>query len=279
MQEVVELQNGVVMPRLGFGTWQAEDGQECYEAVLKALEVGYRHIDTASIYKNEESVGRAIKDSGIPRDEIFVTTKLWNRSQTYDMAQEALARSLERLGLDYVDLYLIHWPNPVTNRDNWQERNVEVWRAMEDALEQGKVRAIGVSNFMPHHLDALLETAKIKPMVNQIRLSPGICQPEIVARCRQEGIVLEAYTPFGDGELFSHPVVLAMADKYGVSVAKLVLAWSLQHDFVPLPKSVTPSRIASNFDAFGLTLSSEDMATLDNLSVTAVAPNPDQVNF
>lgn len=279
MQEVVKLQNGVVMPRLGFGTWQAEDGQECYEAVLKALEVGYRHIDTASIYKNEESVGLAIKDSGIPRDEIFVTTKLWNRSHTYDMAQEALARSLERLGLDYVDLYLIHWPNPVTNRDNWQERNAEVWQAMEEALEQGKVRAIGVSNFMPHHLDALLETAKIKPMVNQIRLSPGICQPEIVARCRQEGIVLEAYTPFGDGELFSHPVVLAMADKYGVSVAKLVLAWSLQHDFVPLPKSVTPSRIASNFDAFGLTLSSEDMATLDNLSVTAVAPNPDQVNF
>lgn len=279
MQEVVKLQNGVVMPRLGFGTWQAEDGQECYEAVLKALEVGYRHIDTASIYKNEESVGRAIKDSGISRDEIFVTTKLWNRSQTYDMAQEALARSLERLGLDYVDLYLIHWPNPVTNRDNWQERNAEVWRAMEDALEQGKVRAIGVSNFMPHHLDALLETAKIKPMVNQIRLSPGICQPEIVARCRQEGIVLEAYTPFGDGELFSHPVVLAMADKYGVSVSKLVLAWSLQHDFVPLPKSVTPSRIASNFDTFGLTLSPEDMAILDNLSVTAVAPNPDQVNF
>lgn len=279
MQEVVELQNGVVMPRLGFGTWQAEDGQECYEAVLKALEVGYRHIDTASIYKNEESVGRAIKDSGILRDEIFVTTKLWNRSQTYDMAQEALEGSLERLGLDYVDLYLIHWPNPVTNRDNWQERNAEVWRAMEEALEQGKVRAIGVSNFMPHHLESLLETAQIKPMVNQIRLSPGICQSEIVARCRQEGIVLEAYTPFGDGELFSHPDVLAMADKYGVSVAKLVLAWSLQHDFVPLPKSVTPSRIASNFDAFGLTLSSEDMATLDNLSVTAVAPNPDQVNF
>lgn len=279
MQTTVRLANGIEMPQLGFGTWKAEDGQECYEAVLTALKLGYRHIDTASIYKNEESVGRAIKASGIPREEIFVTTKLWNSAATYDKALEALDKSLERLGLDYVDLYLIHWPNPVTLRNQWKERNALVWQALEDALASGKVRAIGISNFMVHHLEALLETARVKPMVNQIRLSPGIDQPDIVARCQEEGIVLEAYTPFGDGELFDHPALVAMAEKYQVSVAQLVLVWSLQRGFVPLPKSVTPSRIASNLAVFDVTLSPEDMAYLDQLSVVAKAPNPDTVSF
>lgn len=279
MQTTVRLANGVEMPQLGFGTWKAEDGQECYEAVLTALKLGYRHIDTASIYKNEESVGRAIKASGIPREEIFVTTKLWNSAATYDKALEALDKSLERLGLDYVDLYLIHWPNPVALRNQWKERNALVWQALEDALASGKVRAIGISNFMVHHLEALLETARVKPMVNQIRLSPGIDQPDIVAHCQEEGIVLEAYTPFGDGELFDHPALVAMAEKYQVSVAQLVLIWSLQRGFVPLPKSVTPSRIASNLAVFDVTLSPEDMAYLDQLSVVAKAPNPDTVSF
>lgn len=279
MQTTVRLANGVEMPQLGFGTWKAEDGQECYEAVLAALKLGYRHIDTASVYKNEESVGRAIKASGIPREEIFVTTKLWNSAATYDKALEALDKSLERLGLDYVDLYLIHWPNPVALRNQWKERNALIWQALEDALASGKVRAIGISNFMVHHLEALLETARVKPMVNQIRLSPGIDQPDIVARCQEEGIVLEAYTPFGDGELFDHPALVAMAEKYQVSVAQLVLVWSLQRGFVPLPKSVTPSRIASNLAVFNVTLSPEDMAYLDQLSVVAKAPNPDTVSF
>ncbi|MGT2865847.1 aldo/keto reductase [Streptococcus fryi] len=279
MQETIILNNGVEIPKLGFGTWKSTEGEEAYQAVLKALEVGYRHIDTARIYKNEESVGRAIKDSGIPREDIFVTTKLWNNAHSYEQAKEALDASLSRLGLDYVDLYLIHWPNPLMFRESWKEANAETWRALEEALAEGKVRAIGVSNFMEHHLDALLETAKVMPAVNQIRLSPGITQESIVSKCRDLGIVLEAYSPFGEGELFGLPVLEDMAEKYGVSVAKLVLAWSLQHDFIPLPKSVTPSRIESNFDAFGLVISEEDMAILDTLEVPSSAPNPDTVSF
>lgn len=279
MQETIILNNGVEIPKLGFGTWKSTEGEEAYQAVLKALEVGYRHIDTARIYKNEESVGRAIKDSGIPREDIFVTTKLWNNAHSYEQAKEALDASLSRLGLDYVDLYLIHWPNPLMFRESWKEANAEAWRALEEALAEGKVRAIGVSNFMEHHLDALLETAKIMPAVNQIRLSPGITQESIVSKCRDLGIVLEAYSPFGEGDLFGLAVLEEMAEKYGVSVAKLVLAWSLQHDFIPLPKSVTPSRIESNFDAFGLVISEEDMAILDTLEVPSSAPNPDTVSF
>lgn len=279
MQETVILNNGVAIPKLGFGTWKSEDGEEAYQAVLKALEVGYRHIDTARVYKNEESVGRAIKDSGIPREDIFVTTKLWNNARSYERVKKALNDSLSRLGLDYVDLYLVHWPNPLPLRDSWKEANAETWRAMEEALAEGKVRAIGISNFMEHHLDALLETAKVMPAVNQIRLSPGITQDKIVQKCRDLGIVLEAYSPFGEGDLFGLPALEQMAQKYDVSVAKLLLAWSLQHDFIPLPKSVTASRIESNFDAFGLLISDEDMAILDALEVPSSAPNPDEVPY
>lgn len=279
MFETILLNNGITIPKLGFGTWQSKDGEEAYQAVREALRVGYRHIDTAAIYGNEESVGRAIKDSGIPREQIFVTTKLWNDKHSYEGAKEALATSLAKLGLDYVDLYLIHWPNPVALRDRWQSANQEAWRAMEEALEAGQVRAIGVSNFLEHHLDSLLETATIKPAVNQIRLSPGITQANLVERCRKENIAIEAWSPLGQGELFNNATVQTMADKYGVSVGKLLLTWSLQQDFIPLPKSVTPSRIADNFDAFGLILSEEDLLSLSQLSIEATAPDPDSVNF
>lgn len=275
------LNNGVRIPAIGFGTFRAKDGEETYQAVRAALEAGYRHIDTAAIYGNEASVGRAIKDSGVPREELFVTTKLWNNNHTYDDAKAALEESLSKLELDYVDLYLIHWPNPQSVRENigWEVRNREVWRAMEDMYDAGKIRAIGVSNFLPHHLEALLATARIKPTVNQVRLAPGVTQAEVVAASRKHDILLEAWGPFGQGELFTNATVQAMADKYGKTVAQLAVAWSLQEGFLPLPKSVTPERIASNLDVEGIVLSEEDMATLRNLPVENGAMNPDEAEF
>ena len=275
------LNNGVSIPVLGFGTWKAENGEVAYQAVLEALKAGYRHIDTAAIYQNEESVGRAIRDSGIPRQEIFVTTKLWNTNHSYEEARQAFEQSMEKLGLDYLDLYLIHWPNPKPLRENdeWKIRNAEVWRAMEDLYQEGKIRAIGVSNFLPHHLDALLETARIIPAVNQVRLAPGVYQEEVVAYCREKGILLEAWGPFGQGVLFDKKEVQEIADKHGKSVAQISLAWSLAEEFLPLPKSVTASRIQSNLDCFGIELSKEEREVLKTISVTSGAPRVDEMDF
>ncbi|HEW3864668.1 TPA: aldo/keto reductase [Streptococcus pneumoniae] len=276
-----QLNNGVEIPVLGFGTFKANDGEEAYRAVLEALKAGYRHIDTAAIYQNEESVGQAIKDSGVPREEMFVTTKLWNSQQTYEQTRQALEKSIEKLGLDYLDLYLIHWPNPKPLRENdaWKTRNAEVWRAMEDLYQEGKIRAIGVSNFLPHHLDALLETATIVPAVNQVRLAPGVYQDQVVAYCREKGILLEAWGPFGQGELFDSKQVQEIAANHGKSVAQIALAWSLAEGFLPLPKSVTTSRIQANLDCFGIELSHEERETLKTIAVQSGAPRVDDVDF
>ena len=275
------LNNGVSIPVLGFGTWKAENGEVAYQAVLDALKAGYRHIDTATIYKNEESVGRAIRDSRIPRQEIFVTTKLWNTNHSYEEARQAFEQSMEKLGLDYLDLYLIHWPNPKPLRENdeWKTRNAEVWRAMEDLYKEGKIRAIGVSNFLPHHLDALLETARVIPAVNQVRLAPGVYQEEVVDYCKEKGILLEAWGPFGQGELFDKKEVQEIATKHGKSVAQIALAWSLSEGFLPLSKSVTASRIQSNLDCFGIELSKEEREILKTISVTSGAPRVDEMDF
>ena len=275
------LNNGVSIPVLGFGTWKAENGEVAYQAVLEALKAGYRHIDTAAIYKNEESVGRAIRDSGVPRQEIFVTTKLWNTNHSYDETRQAFEESMEKLGLDYLDLYLIHWPNPKPLRENdeWKTRNAEVWGAMEDLYKEGKIRAIGVSNFLPHHLDALLETARVIPAVNQVRLAPGVYQEAVVAYCKEKGILLEAWGPFGQGELFDKKEVQEIAAKHGKSVAQIALAWSLAEGFLPLPKSVTASRIQSNLDCFGIELSKEEREVLKTISVTSGAPRVDEMDF
>lgn len=276
-----QLNNGVEIPVLGFGTFKAMDGEEAYRAVLEALKAGYRHIDTAAIYQNEESVGQAIKDSGVPREEMFVTTKLWNSQQTYEQTRQALEKSIEKLGLDYLYLYLIHWPNPKPLRENdaWKTRNAEVWRAMEDLYQEGKIRAIGVSNFLPHHLDALLETATIVPAVNQVRLAPGVYQDQVVAYCREKGILLEAWGPFGQGELFDSKQVQEIAANHGKSIAQIALAWSLAEGFLPLPKSVTTSRIQANLDCFGIELSHEERETLKTIAVQSGAPRVDDVDF
>ncbi|VDG21313.1 aldo/keto reductase [Lactiplantibacillus mudanjiangensis] len=280
LTDTYELNNGTQIPIVGFGTWQTPDGQVAYDSVLAALKAGYRHIDTAAAYGNEESVGKAIADSGVARKDLFVTTKLWNADHGYDQTKAALATSLEKLGLDYVDLYLIHWPNPAAMRDSWEQLNADTWRAMEELYAERKVRAIGVSNFRPKHLDALLKTAKVIPAVNQIFLNPSDLEPEIVAYNDAHDILSEAYSPLGTGKIFDVPALQTMAQKYDKSVAQVVLRWSLQHGFLPLPKSVHADRIAQNTEIFDFELSADDMTTIDGLrGVAGLANDPDTVNF
>ncbi|HFI0257077.1 TPA: aldo/keto reductase [Streptococcus suis] len=273
------MNNGLTIPAVGFGTYQSQDGQEVYQAVSAALKAGYRHIDTAAFYGNEVSIGQAIKDSGIPREELFITTKLWNDAHGYEEAKQAFATSLEKLGIDYIDLYLIHWPNPVGIRDRWQEANAATWKAMEELVAEGKIRTIGVSNFMIHHLEELLKTATIVPAVNQIRLAPGVYQEDIVAYCKDKRIIIEAWSPLGRGELFNHPTMLELAEKYGKTVAQIALAWSWAHGFLPLPKSVTESRIIENLDFQDIELEEEDIQKITAITGVTGAYNPDEVNF
>ncbi|MBS4460438.1 aldo/keto reductase [Lactococcus petauri] len=278
LTETYTLANGMTIPKVGFGTWQSKDGEEAYQAVKTALEVGYRHIDTAAVYGNEESVGRAIKDSGIAREDLFITTKLWAVGTTED-ARAALDESLEKLGLDYVDLYLIHWPNPKAFRPNFVERNAAVWKAMEEGVRNKKVRAIGVSNFHPRHLEPLLEVAEIKPVVNQIMVNPSDQQEEVVAFNKAHDILTEAYSPLGTGKIFAVTELTDIADKYGKTVAQVVLRWSLHKGYLPLPKSVTASRIKENADIFDFDLTEEDIAFIDSLHGKAgLARNPDEVD-
>ncbi|KRN93556.1 aldo/keto reductase [Pediococcus stilesii] len=280
LTDTYTLNNGVKIPIVGFGTWQSKDGAEAYEAVKAALKAGYRHIDTAAAYGNEESVGKAIKDSGIDRKELFVTSKLWNDDHGYDSAKKALDLSLEKLGLDYLDLYLIHWPNPIKFRNEWQEKNADSWRAMEEGLDNGKVRAIGVSNFRPHHLDELLKTAKVTPAVNQIFLNPSDTEDETVAYNNEHNILSEAYSPLGTGKIFTIPELKDIAAKYDKSVAQIVIRWSLQHGFLPLPKSVHADRIQQNTDIFDFELSDEDVKVIDGFhGVAGLATDPDTATF
>ncbi len=278
LTETYTLANGMTIPKVGFGTWQSKDGEEAYQAVKTALEVGYRHIDTAAVYGNEESVGRAIKDSGIAREDLFITTKLWAVGTTED-ARAALDESLEKLGLDYVDLYLIHWPNPKAFRPNFVERNAAVWKAMEEGVRHKKVRAIGVSNFHPRHLEPLLEVAEIKPVVNQIMVNPSDQQEEVVAFNKAHNILTEAYSPLGTGKIFTVTELTDIATKYDKTVAQVVLRWSLHKGYLPLPKSVTASRIKENANIFDFDLTEEDIAFIDSLHGKAgLARNPDEVD-
>ena len=259
------LANGVSIPCVGFGTWQTPDDQSGVDAVKAALACGYRHIDTAAVYGNEESVGAGMHESGVRREDIFLTTKLWNAVRGYDETLAAVGESLGKLGTDYLDLYLIHWPNPAMHRAQWAQKNAESWRAMETLYQQGVLRAIGVSNFRPHHLDALLQTAQIVPHVNQIRLCPGETQAETVTYCTQRNILLQAYSPMGTGKIFSDPTMREMAARYGRSVAQLCVRWSLQCGWLPLPKSVTPARIAENAQVFDFAIDARDMETIAGL--------------
>ncbi len=279
-KDTFTLSNQVKIPCLGFGTWQTPNGETAVQSVLCAIEAGYTHIDTAQAYGNEESVGKAIRLSGVPRKDLFITTKLWNSNHSYDLTLRSFDESMNRLGLDYLDLFLIHWPNPIAYRDHWQEANAESWKAMEELLEAGRVRAIGISNFFPRHMDALLKTAKIVPHVNQIRLCPGDPQEEVVAYCRAHQMVVEAYSPLGTGRIFDVPEMQSLADKYGRSIAQICIRWSLQMGFLPLPKSVTPSRIRENLQVFDFELSEEDVKLISDLKgCVGYASDPDNRSF
>lgn len=280
LQDNYTLHNGIGIPVVGFGTWQAQNGPATVMAVKEALKAGYRHIDTAAAYGNEESVGLAVKESGLNRRDIFLTSKLQNSDHGYRETLDAFEKTMQRLDMDVLDLYLIHWPNPIKFRDRWQEANAGTWRAFEELYQAGRIRSIGVSNFMPHHLDALLETAKIVPMVNQIRLCPGETQDAAAAYCVKKNILLEAYSPLGTGRIFDVPELKALAAKYGKTVAQVSLRWSLQSGYLPLPKSMTPARIWENADIFDFELSAGDMAKIAGLKdCCGASADPDKIMF
>ncbi len=279
MPKTFELSNGVRIPSIGLGTWQT-DGETTKTAIHTALDAGYRLIDTAAAYGNEKSVGEAIATSGLPRQDIFVTSKLRNACHGYKATLEAFELTLKRLGTDYLDLYLIHWPNPVQFRTTWKQATIDTWRAFVELYRDGRIRAIGVSNFMPHHIDLIAQASGVMPMVNQLKLCPGITQPEAVAYCRERGIVVEAYSPFGTGGIFHSEEMRAMAERYGKTIGQICLRWSLQMGYLPLPKSGHPDRIRENLDIFDFTLSSEDTSAISTLKgFCGEAPVPDEITF
>ncbi|MET9734784.1 aldo/keto reductase [Streptomyces sp. NPDC006458] len=268
----VTLNNGVQIPQLGFGVFQVPDDRTT-AAVSAALETGYRSIDTAAIYGNESGVGRALAESGLPREDLFVTTKLWNSDQGHDTTLRAFDSSLAKLGLDYVDLYLIHWPAP--GRDLYRES----WRALERLTQEGRARAVGVSNFQSAHLERLLEGATLTPAVNQIELHPGLPQAELRAFHAERKIATEAWSPLAQGAVLDHPVIGALAARYGKSPAQIVLRWHLQLGNVVIPKSVTPARIRENFDVFDFELTADEMRALAALDRDQrTGPHPDELN-
>ncbi|MGW6697419.1 aldo/keto reductase [Nocardia sp. NPDC055049] len=269
------LNNGVAIPQLGFGVWQVEDDQ-AYTAVRRALEAGYRHIDTARIYNNEQGVGRAVKDSGLARDQVFITTKLWNDDQGRDATLRGFEASLQRLGTDYVDLYLIHWPTPV------QDRYVETYRALEQIYAEGRARAIGVSNFTATTLTRLVQETAIVPAINQIELHPHFAQGAMRELAASLGIVTEAWSPLGQGgSLLRQPQLIDLARKHTKTPAQIVLRWHIQLGNIVIPKSVTPSRIAENIDVFGFELDSDDLAVISGLDRSSgrIGPDPDTFNL
>ena len=252
-------------------------------AVSEAIRRGYRHIDAAACYGNEKSVGKGIQkgitDAGIRREELFVTSKVWNTERGYEKTKAAFEKSCADLGLDYLDLYLIHWPASSHKYSDWEKVNLETWRAMTELYRAGKIKSIGVSNFMPHHLRALMET-EVPPMVNQIEFHPGLMQKETLCYCMEHDILVEAWSPLGTGRMLTNDILSSIAEKYKKSVAQICIRWCLQSDVLPLPKSVTPSRIAENAEVFDFVISDDDMAKINTLpNFGGSGLHPDEVDF
>jgi diketogulonate reductase-like aldo/keto reductase len=274
------LSDGVKIPCIGFGTWQTPNDDDGVTAILNAFEVGYRHVDTAQAYGNEKSVGIAVKKSGLAREELFITSKLSNRVRGYQQTIDSFEETMKRLDMDYLDLFLIHWPNPTPFRDRWQDANAETWQAFEALHKAGRIRSIGISNFHPHHIKALMKTAIITPMVNQIRLCPGDTQDVVVDYSRSLDMLMEAYSPLGVGKIFEVPELKALADKYNKSIAQIAIRWSLQRGYLPLPKTVTPARIRENADVFNFELDAADVQFLADLKgVAGYSADPDTIPF
>ena len=276
----LKLSNGVTIPGLGYGTYQTPP-EDAYRAITDALAVGYRHIDTAALYGNESGVGQAVKDSGLKREEVFITSKLWNTERGYDKTMAAFEKTLAELGTDYLDLYLIHWP--ANEKQFGQEAaalNLDTWRAFEDLYKAGKIKAIGVSNFMPNHLEALLAQAEIKPMVNQIEVHPGWPQTEAIRYCQRNDILVEAWAPLGEAAALSNPVLAKIAAKYDHTPAQVCLRWEIQQGILPLPKSVHKERMAENTKLFDFELTEDEMDIIGALrNLGGQCKVPDQVDF
>jgi len=276
LQSVTKLNNGVEMPWFGLGVFKVEEGRQVIDAVRWAIESGYRSIDTAAIYRNEDGVGQGIREglaaTGLSREQLFVTTKVWNSDQGYASTLKAFETSLSKLGLDYVDLYLVHWPVKGKYKDTW--------RAMEEIYKSGRARAIGVSNFHVHHLDDLLADASVVPAVNQVEFHPLLTQKELLRYCADRGIQLEAWSPLAQGRLLNHPALQAIASKHGKTTAQVILRWDLQLGVVTIPKSIRQERIAENAQVFDFELSEEDMRAIDGLNRNErVGADPDNFNF
>lgn len=262
--DTIRLSNGREIPCVGYGTWETPNDM-AEVCVKQALTMGYRHIDTAAAYGNEAGVGAGIKTSGVRREDIFLTTKHWVSERGYEKTIAAVEASLQALGTDYLDLYLIHWPCVEKVTPHWQEINADTWRGFEKMYRDGKILSLGVSNFEQKHLEALKKYAKVLPVVNQIEFHPGYSQSEVVSYCQDNNILVEGWSPLGHGQVLESEAIISLAEKYGVTPAKLCIRYALQHNVVPLPKSVNPVRMADNMEVFGFEISEEDIEVIDTL--------------
>lgn len=277
---MMKISDGYPIPVPGFGTFKTPDGEVCVNAVREAIAAGYTHIDTAAVYGNECSVGEGVRQSGKPREELFITSKVWNSERGYDKTLRACEKTLNDLGMDYLDLYLIHWPaNRLQFGDKADAINLDTWKALERLADEKLVRSIGLSNFYPQHMAPILASARIAPAVDQIEFHPGLLQEDTVALCRENNILVEAWSPLGRGQLLDDPCIADIASRHGKSPAQVILRWVLQKDVLPLVKSVHAERIRENLQLFDFSLTASELALIDTLPSSRFGSHPDTANF